>query len=108
MTNVTRMVAERPPTSDFSPGRLGEGRDSHAASSSTTNPKIPNPNPITVTAMATSPSASRAMVEYTQAPFMAAPNPNRNPPSVVIVDNCQAPAGAGDVRDSRKNGIVMA
>src|SRR6266404_6092837 len=39
---------------------------------------------------------------------MAAPNPNTNPPSIVIVDNCQAPAGAGDVWDSRKNGIVMA
>src|SRR5438445_9528929 len=39
---------------------------------------------------------------------MAAPNPNTNPPSIVIVDNCQAPAGAGEVWDSRKNGIVTA
>src|SRR5438552_3993418 len=43
-----------------------------------------------------------------QAPFIAAPNPNTKPPSVVIADNCQAPAGAGDALDSRKNGIVTA
>src|ERR1700722_6794820 len=39
---------------------------------------------------------------------MAAPNPNTNPPSVVIAVNCQAPAGARDALESRKNGIVMA